>query len=160
MDDILEEESDDEEESDTEGKEETDTVPSDEKKFHYIITCRDKQTVRIPEAIVLDNPYPRESPVMKKRSFSAVLRFNKAKRDDPLKFMLHELMLYRPTRNEFDMDRVEFFYNETFNGKSKEIHLNIDLHYENYHVVIMIDQIGRCNDIKCYSIKRNNSLGN
>ena len=110
---------DDEEESDTEGKEETDVVPSDEKKFHYIITCRDDQIVKLPEAIVLDNPYPRESPVMKKRSFPAVLRFNKAKRDDPLKFMLHELMLYRPTRNEFDMDKVESLYNETFDGKSK-----------------------------------------
>ena len=57
---------------------------------------------------------------MQKRSFAAVLRFNKAKRDnDPLKFMLNELMLYRPTRGEIDMDQVESMYNETYDGKSK-----------------------------------------
>ena len=56
---------------------------------------------------------------MQKRRFPAVLRFNKAKRDNPLKFMLHELMLYRPTREEIDMDKVESLYNETHNGERK-----------------------------------------
>ena len=54
---------------------------------------------------------------MQQRRFSAVIRFNKAKRDDPLKFMLHELMLYRPTKEEIDMDKVESMYNETQNGE-------------------------------------------
>ena len=44
---------------------------------------------------------------MQNRGFPAVLRFNKINRDnDPKKFMLSELMLYRPTREEIDMDQV------------------------------------------------------
>ena len=75
--------------------------------------------VKLPENIIISNPYPRESAIMQKRSFPAVLRFNKARRDNAQKFMLHELMLYRPTREEFKLDMVEALYEETFEGKRK-----------------------------------------
>ena len=94
-------------------------VPVNEEKFHYMITCRDQQDVLLPSTIILKDPYPRESPVMQKRRFPAVLRFNKAKRDNPLKFMLHEVMMYRPTREEIDITKVDAMYQETYGGKRK-----------------------------------------
>ena len=47
-----------------------------------------------------------------------MLRFNKAK-DSPLRFMLHELMLYRPTREEFNPEEVESLYDESYNDERK-----------------------------------------
>ena len=82
------------------------------------MTCRNKKEIELPKTIILRDPYPRESCVMQKRSFPAVLRFNKP-RDNPLKYMLHELMLYRPTREEIDMDKLESMYEETYNGERK-----------------------------------------
>ena len=76
----------------------------DETKFHYIITPETalpgSQRVPLPEVISLQSTYPRESKYMKKRNFPAVLRFHKInKNNNPEKFMLHELMLYKPFRN-------------------------------------------------------------
>ena len=106
----------DDEKDDSE--EEIDDVPETEKKFHYMMTF-DKKNVKLPDVIILKTPYPRESSIMQKRSFPAVLRYNKARRDNALKFMLHELMLYRPTREEFELDKVDAMYEETYNGKRK-----------------------------------------
>ena len=33
--------------------------------------------------------------------------------------MLHELMLYRPTRKEFEPEEIESMYDETYNGERK-----------------------------------------
>ena len=101
------------EENEDDSEDEIEEVPESEKKFHYIMTF-DKKNVKLPDNIILSNPYPRESAIMQKRSFPAVLRFNKARCDNALKFMLHELMLYRPTREEFQLDKVEALYEETF----------------------------------------------
>ena len=109
----------DDDEDDKDESDKKDEVPRDEEKFHYILTFRNEEDVELPKTIIIENPYPRESPLMQKRTFPAVLRFNKAKRDNPLKFMLHELMLYRPTREEIDMDKVDSMYKETFNGERK-----------------------------------------
>ena len=97
-------------------------IPDDE-KFHYIMTHRSENEgkeikKKLPKIVMLTHHYPRESPAMQKRSNPAVLRFNKAK-DDPLRFMLHELMLYRPTRKEFDPEEIESMYDETYNGERK-----------------------------------------
>ena len=90
-----------------------------EAKFHYIMTA-DKSKKKLPDYIVLKNPQPRESPVMQKRNFPAVLRFNKVRQgDDPRKFMLHEVMLYRPLRCEVNLDNVEEMYDESINGQRK-----------------------------------------
>ena len=70
---------DDEDEDDKDESEKKDEVPSDEEKFHYLMTCRNEENVELPKTIILKNPYPRESPVMKKRRFPSVLRFSKAK---------------------------------------------------------------------------------
>ena len=91
----------------------------DEAKFHYIMSA-DKSKKKLPDYIVIKNPQPRESPVMQKRSFPAVLRFNKVRQgDDPRKFMLHEVMLYRPLRQEVNLEKVEEMYDESFNGQQK-----------------------------------------
>ena len=97
----------------------TDGVPSNEKKFHYIMNFKNEKNVVLPEAIVLSHTFPRESPVMQKRMFPAVLRFNKAKRDDTIKYMLHEVMLYRPTREDVNIEHVESLYQEEYNGRRK-----------------------------------------
>ena len=75
---------------------------------------------KVPQHIILNDPQPRESAVMQKRSYPAVLRFNKVKHgDDPKKFMLHKLMLYRPTRKEIELSEVQEMYDETYKGKRK-----------------------------------------
>jgi hypothetical protein len=57
---------DEEEKDDKNESNEKNEVPSDEKKFHYIMTCQNEENVELPKTIILKNPYPRESPVMQK----------------------------------------------------------------------------------------------
>ena len=79
-----------------------------------------KKGTVVPEIIVLKDPYPNEPSMMVKREFPAVLRFNKSNKDNnPMRYMLSELMLYRPTREEIDMDQVESLYEEMHNGSRK-----------------------------------------
>ena len=95
---------------------------NDEEKFHYVMTYKDnyKKETKLPMVIALKDPYPNEPCLMQKRGFPAVLRFNKSNKDsDPKKFMLSELMLYRPTREEIDMDQVETLYEESYHGRRK-----------------------------------------
>ena len=92
---------------------------SDE-KFNYVMTYRNdhKKGKKLPEYIELEDRYPGEPRFMKKRSFPAVLRFNKTNRDNnPHKYMLSELMLYKPVTEEIDIDTVEQLYDEMNNGK-------------------------------------------
>ena len=57
---------------------------------------------------------------MKKRQFPAVLRFSKTNKDNnPKKYMLSELMLYKPVAEEIDIDNVEALYNEMHNEERK-----------------------------------------
>ena len=57
---------------------------------------------------------------MVKRSHPAVLRFNKANRqNNPQKFILSELMLYRPVQEEIDPEKAETMYEEMHEGKRK-----------------------------------------
>ena len=89
-------------------------------RFNYIITHNDKRGNKIPECIKLTDPYPGESGMMMKRKFPAVLRYNKTNRDNnPQKYMLGELMLYRPTNREIDVDQIESLYEEMIGDKRK-----------------------------------------
>ena len=97
-----------------------------EDKFNYIMTHATgnkepyKTGVRLPEYIKLSELYPGESCMMKKRNYPAVLRFNKTNKDNnPQKFMLSELMLYRPVQEEIDIDTAEAMYDEMYDGKRK-----------------------------------------
>ena len=57
---------------------------------------------------------------MKKRRFPAALRFQKVKEgNNPENYMLNELMLYRPQRNEIEIDKVLELYEEKYNGERK-----------------------------------------
>ena len=99
-----------------------DLLVDNEEKFHYIMTYKNnfKKETKLPMTITLKDPYPNEPSMMKKRGFPAVLRFNKSNKDnDPKKYMLSELMLYRPTREEIDPDQVEEMYQETYDGRRK-----------------------------------------
>ena len=56
-----------------------------------------------------------------KRKFPAVLRFNKTNKDNnPQKFMLGELMLYRPTDKEIEVNQIGSFYEE-MNGDKRKV---------------------------------------
>ena len=91
-------------------------------KFNYVMTYRndDKNKTKIPEYIILRDPYPGEPQMMQKRTFPAVLRFNKTnKGNNPQRYMLSELMLYRPTSTEIEIDEVEDLYGEMYNDKRK-----------------------------------------
>ena len=71
------------------------------KKFHFIITEDDELGEQIPQVFKLRETFPRENPIMQKRSFPAALRFHKVNKDNsPHKFFLSELMLYIPFRDE------------------------------------------------------------
>jgi hypothetical protein len=55
-----------------------------------------KEGTKLPEYIILSNPYPGEPRMMRKRNSPAVLRFNMInKGNNPQKYMLSKLMLYR-----------------------------------------------------------------
>ena len=89
-------------------------------KFHFIITFKGKKGKPLPSHIALLNPYPAEAAWMKKRSRPAALRFHKYKKDnDHKRYMLSEIMLYKPLDGEVDDDKIEKFYNEMYNGERK-----------------------------------------
>ena len=75
--------------------------PNDD-KFNYIMTHETngmnnyKKGGKLPEIIRLSGLFPGESSIMVKRSYPAVLRLNKTNRqNNPQKFMLSELILYK-----------------------------------------------------------------
>ena len=116
------------EEIDVDAKQGDDNVEDDDgyctddpdDKFNYVMTHKDEKGKKIPECIVLKDPYPGEPRMMIKRKFPAVLRYNKTKRDNnPQKYMLGELMLYRPTNKEVDVDQVELQYDDMHGEKRK-----------------------------------------
>ena len=71
------------------------------RKFHYIMTESDEQGEEIPKYFKLKEAFPKENPIMQKRSYPAALRFHKVNRENnPHKYFLSELMLYIPFRDE------------------------------------------------------------
>ena len=111
-----------EEDEDSADEDEVVQIESYEKKFHYIMTHKDSacKGKKLPEMIKLDYPYPGERTTMKKRAYPAALRFHKVKKDnDHKRYMIHELMLYSPLRDELEMEQVEKLFKEEYNGERK-----------------------------------------
>ena len=84
----------------------------EDSKFNYVMKCfgncnKDcglKKTPKLPDYIKIQNPYPGEPPLMKKRKFPAVLRFHKFKQEKNLKeFQFSEALLYMPFLKEEDL---------------------------------------------------------
>ena len=100
---------------------ECDEEMSDEEKFNFIMTYKDESRRRpLRHIIELKNPQPGECSLMKKRRFPAALRFQKVKEgNNPENYMLNELMLYCPQRNEIEIDKVLELYEEKYNGERK-----------------------------------------
>ena len=98
----------------------------DDDKFNYVMTHETngpnnyKKAGKLPDCIKLSGQFPGESSLMVKRSHPAVLRFNKANRqNNPQKFILSELMLYRPVKEEIDPEKANAMYEEMHEGKRK-----------------------------------------
>ena len=69
---------------------EADQYDSDD-KFNYVMTYKDnyRKGPKLPEYIILNDPYPGEPRMMRKRKLTAVLRFNKPNPgNNPQKYML------------------------------------------------------------------------
>ena len=74
-------------------------------KFHYIIKENGDTGVALPDLIKLENPYPGEPRFLRKRRHPKALRFFKVKRDiNPMRYFLHELMMYKSFNKE-DYDK-------------------------------------------------------
>ena len=91
-------------------KEDDDVNDDDDAKFHYIITPETAlpncQKEPLPDVVSLQWTYPKEPKYMKKRRFPAVLRYHKInKNNNPEKYMLHELMMYKPFRDISELQK-------------------------------------------------------
>ena len=92
----------------------------DNEKFHYIMTYRGSKEKELPSRIFLKESCIGEVSCMTKRNHPAALRFHRVKHDkDPKRFMLMELMLYYPLRNDVKEDQIEILYNEKYKDKRK-----------------------------------------
>ena len=91
----------------------------DDIKFHYVLTYRGLQKP-LPAHILLMNTCLGEVSCMTKRTHPAALRFHKVKQDtDPRRFMLMEVMLYYPLRDEVKEDDIEILYEDKEGEKRK-----------------------------------------
>ena len=76
------------------------------RKFHFIMVETD-DSIKLPKLIEIDDPFPGEPKWMRKRKGPAVIRYHKVNKDnDYERWMLKELMLYTPYREE-DIDEYE-----------------------------------------------------
>ena len=98
--------------SDSEDELQDDLVEGEDSKFDHVMKCFGKphtdckmrKTHKLKDYIEIENPYPGEPPLMKKRRFPAVLRFHKFKFDkDPKEFLFSESLLYIPFKKEEDL---------------------------------------------------------
>ena len=77
----------------------------DDDKFNFVMEPSGQREILLPEYIELDDPYPGEPPIMKKRSFPAVLRFHKFKASvQPDDYWFAEALLYTPFRSEEELE--------------------------------------------------------
>ena len=89
-------------------------------KFDYIMRSDGQKGKKLPDTFALMDPQPGEVPIMKKRKKPCALRFHKVKElNDPMKYMLSELMLYRPLREEVPQDDILVLYEEKFGDTTK-----------------------------------------
>ena len=107
----------DEDKGDDDNDEECDIIEDqiydDTNKFHFIMTSKKGQPKPLPQVIELRTTYPCDPRFMVKRTFPAALRFHTVKTEnDPQRFMLNELMLYKPLDEEVKDEEIETLYNE------------------------------------------------
>ena len=89
-------------------------------KFDFIMRYDKRKGRKMPDTIVLNDPQPGEASMMKKRRKPCALRFHKVQEStDPLRYMLSELMLYKPLRDEVPHDDILALFEETFDDASK-----------------------------------------
>ena len=89
-------------------------------KFNYVMTYRELRERELPLQIVLKDTSLGEATCMVRRSFPAALRYHKSKKDkDPKRFMLMEIMLYYPLRDEVAEADIESIYEEKCEGIRK-----------------------------------------
>ena len=89
--------------------------PESDNKFHYIMTFKNNGSkgTLLPKMIELQNPQSHEARYMVRRSYPAALRFHIVKKqNDHSRFMLNELMLYRPLDHEIEPGEIEALYLE------------------------------------------------
>ena len=92
-------------------------------KFDYIMRCDGQQGKKLPDTICLLDPQPGEASMMKKRKNPCALRFHKVKEvNDPMRYMLSELMLYRPLREEVPQHDILALYEEK-HGETRKIEI-------------------------------------
>ena len=81
-------------------------------KFDFVIKCfgedhekcKIENFTKLPRYIKINNPFPGEPPLMKKRKFPAVLRFHKFKQDkNKDEFLFSESLLYMPFKKEEEL---------------------------------------------------------
>ena len=90
--------------------------------FNYIMTYENLGTKGkpLPKTIELKNLFPGEPKLMKKRMYPAALRyFKNHSANDPIRFMLSEIMLYVPLTEEVPLDMVNDIYNDSLDGVRK-----------------------------------------
>ncbi len=112
--------------------------PESDNKFHYIMTFQNNGSkgTLLPKMIELQNPQSHEARYMVRRSFPAALRFHMVKKqNDHSRFMLNELMLYRPLDHEIEPDEIESFYFEKIQVvKSQVMEYHEGVEEARYHV--------------------------
>ena len=69
------------------------------------MTASEQKKTPLPPYIKIDNPFPGEPPLMRKRNKPAVVRFHKHKQsDDPAEYFFAEALLYTPFRSEKELE--------------------------------------------------------
>ena len=110
--------------SDTMESDDQDEEEMDEESRKYdildIIIGEDDLKIPLPHMVQIQDPYPGESSIMRKRRKPAVLRYHKVSRiKDYERWMLRELMLFTSFRNK-DLDEYE---NNTITAYEQKKHL-------------------------------------
>ena len=91
-------------------------------KFNFIMTFENLELKgkELPKKIELKDLYPGEPKIMKRRTYPAALRYHKMHAaNEPIKFMLSEIMLYVPLTAEVPLEMVNDIYHESYHGTKK-----------------------------------------
>ena len=94
-----------------------------EVEFSYIMTEDRGRGPKLPHMIKLKTSFPKENPMMQKRSRPVAIRFHKVnKKNSPYKYFLSEMMLYLPFRDEeeeFKPDDEDFITDFYFENEER-----------------------------------------
>ena len=88
--------------------------------FKYVMTHDNNDKNELPKIISLKKLRPGEPTKMRRRRHPAALRYHKLhKATDALKYMLSEIMLYKPLSDEVPKESILEMYEESYNGERK-----------------------------------------